>query len=286
MKYDLKYIQKNYESTDAIHLDMGNILHKALEIKYRNVIDGKDNAVFELKEIIENGIAEETEKDKGNFIQGLKQIKDKYGENTFNEINEKSNLSYNDKLSTFFNYLEHDQLEDDWKPFKVEFDFEFIFGDKALINGFIDRVDINSNGDLRVVDYKSSNKVYQHKDLTTPLQMVIYALACENEFGRIPIEYQYDMILLGDKQQACTKGFYKRGTTKLSKILDDIKECEETGIFKPKPTPLCHWCEFSQTNPGIPFYFEGLCEYYSLWTPENRTFEKNKEYINIDNLQF
>lgn len=286
MKYQLKYVKKNYEATDAIHLDLGNILHKALEIKYRGMIEGEIVPFDRLKEIIENGISEDTEKDKGNFIQGLNQIQEKYGFESFSEVNEKSNLSYNDKLETFFNYLKNDQLEDDWEPLKVEFDFEFVFEDKALITGFIDRVDINSNGDLRVVDYKSSNKVYQHKDLTTPLQMIIYALACENEFGRVPIEYQYDMILLGEKQEACTKGFYKRGTTKLNKILDEIKECEETGSFKPKPTPLCHWCEFSPTNPNMPFYFEGLCDYYSLWTPENKTFEKNKEYIDIDSLEF
>ena len=51
MKYKLKYIEGNYEQADAIHLDIGNILHKSLEIKYRNMIEGEDIDYNILKEI-------------------------------------------------------------------------------------------------------------------------------------------------------------------------------------------------------------------------------------------
>lgn len=284
MKYKIKYVDKNYVQSEAIHLDLGNILHKVLEIKYRQIINSEKVDYEYLHKVILEGISEETEKDKGSFLQGLNQIKKKYGDNAFAETNVKSNLSYNDKMTNFYKYLEEDKLEKDWKPFRVEQDFEFSYNENTVLTGFIDRIDINSEGELRVVDYKSSNKVFDHKDLTTPLQMLIYALACENLFNKTPVEYQYDMILLGEKQSACTKGYYNRGIKKLDKILNEIKECEANSIYSPKPTPLCHWCDYSMTNPDIPFYLENICEYYCLWTPDNKTFQKNKEFIS--NVEF
>lgn len=285
MKYKFKYIDGNYEQSDAIHLDIGNLLHKILEIKHRMIIEGKPVDYDYLKSIYTQGVAEDTEKDKGKFIIGLNAIKDKFTEDKFIEINTKSNLSYNDKMVTFLNYLENDDIGDGWKPLAVEVDFNFTYNDRIVLNGFIDRIDINEDGDLRVVDYKSSNKVYESKDLTTPLQMFIYALACENIYGKVPVAYIYDMILLGEKQTACTKGYYNRGIKKLDKILDAIFEAKETGIYKPKATPLCHWCDFSQTNPNTAFYLADLCDYYSLWLPNKKSFAVNKKF-ETEELEF
>ena len=286
MKYKYKYVDGNYVQSDAVHLDLGNLLHKVLEIKYRNIIEGIPNDYAYLKEVYLKGIAEDTDKDKGNFIIGVNAIKEKFGEDTFFEVNTKSNLSYEDKLKTFLYYLENDSIGEQWKPLAVEINFNFEYEGKVILNGFIDRIDINDKGKLRVVDYKSSNKVYEDKDLTTPLQMFIYALACENIFGKTPVEFMYDMILLGEKQLACTKGYYKRGLKKLNKILDSIFEAEKTGLYAPKATPLCHWCDFSVTNPNAPFYTQELCSYYSLWTPDNKTFKTNKKFEEYAVLEF
>lgn len=279
MRYKLKYIDDNKSATEALHLELGNILHKTLETKYRNVIDGKSTNYNELIHILENGIAEDTGKDKGRFLNGLKQLREKYGNELFEEVDVKSGLSYNDKLETFLEYMKSDVGTDEWKPIAVEQPFEFVFEDKAIFHGFIDRIDQNKNGDLRVVDYKSSNKLFNDKDLITPLQMVIYALACKTIYNKIPVEYQYDMILLGEKQYVVSKGFLERGIKKIQKILDDMEWCLAIDEWIPKPSPLCYWCEFSETNPNTEWYTKGLCEYYCLWTPDARTFKRNKEYM-------
>lgn len=280
MNYKHKYVDGNYVTSDAIHLDLGNIAHKVLEIKYRNTIDGVENDYDNLINIFKVGIAEDTDKDKGKMLLGLRAIKDKYGEEALLELNKKSELSYADKIRTFYNYIKNDKLEDDWKPLAVEVNFEFVYEDRCIIHGFIDRVDINNDGEIRVVDYKSSNKIYEDKDLKTPLQMMIYTLACEQLYGKTPIMHMYDMIFLDVKQLACSKGYYKRGVKKLNGILDSIEESERTGIYKPKPTPLCHWCDFSETNDFAPFYTKDLCEYYSLWLPNKKSFKVNKEFEN------
>ena len=279
MKFKLKYIDKNFEQSDAIHLDLGTLLHKILELKYQYMIKSQSVDYEYLASVLENGVLDdESDKDQGTFIMGLQQIKEKYGLEKFTEVDEKSGLSYEDKLYIFEEYLKNDELGEGWKVLATELEFEFDFEDRVIFGGFIDRIDINESGDLRVVDYKSSNKVFADKDLTTPLQMMIYALACENLYGKTPIEFQYDMILLGEKQFACTKGYYNRGLKKINKTLDEIDWFKSIDDWKPKPTPLCHWCEFCENNPNSVWTTNYLCEYYSLWTPDRKTFAVNKEY--------
>ena len=57
MKFKLKYVDGNYDSSEAIHLDLGNIAHKVLEIKHRNIIDGLGNDYTYLKSVFNDGIA-------------------------------------------------------------------------------------------------------------------------------------------------------------------------------------------------------------------------------------
>ena len=130
---------------------------------------------------------------------------------------------------------------------------------------------------FRVVDYKTNKKPYPDKDLTTSLQFGIYALAILNEFDIVPEEYQYRLILLDQDQYALTKGWEKRLVTALDKLVAELEERKESNEWIPKPTPLCHWCNFCSTNSDAKQY-KNECPYYSLWTPENKTFEVNRSY--------
>jgi putative RecB family exonuclease len=277
-RYKLQYIDGNYSEESTLVLDIGNILHKVLEIKYRNIIEKVPKNVDTIKNIIYNGIKEDTEKDKGKYINGINQLKQIYGEKEFNTINSESGVSYNDKLAIFTDKIENEKDDEDWQPIAVELPFEFVFENRIKFGGFIDRIDRHKAGKLKVIDYKSSNEVYKEDKLRTPLQMVIYALACKEIYGQYPDEFIYDFILLGEKQNAGTKGFIDRGIKKIYSILDEIEWCESLSEYVPKQTPLCYWCNFAGHTPLAPFYLAGLCQYYMLWTPENKNFVKHKEY--------
>ena len=73
-----------------------------------------------------------------------------------------------------------------------------------------------------------------------------------------------------------TNGYFKRGIKKINKFIEDEMKCKEKDIYKPSPSPLCHWCPYSSTSENEKF--QGDCEYCSLWTPDNRTFDKKKEW--------
>ena len=65
-------------------------------------------------------------------------------------------------------------------------------------------------------------------------------------------------------------------------MFGDIEASENKYLFIPKPTPLCHWCNFCTTNPEATIY-KNECEYYSKWTPAHKTFEVNNKWYALEN---
>lgn len=101
------------------------------------------------------------------------------------------------------NILELSKLGEDWVPF--QFESAFGFDDKPLLeleldigkvrlHGYIDRVDINNSGQLRVIDYKSGSSHLDRKALIRGrrLQLPLYALATRDalQYGD-PVEGFY-----------------------------------------------------------------------------------------------
>ena len=51
-----------------------------------------------------------------------------------------------------------------------------------------------------------------------------------------------------------------------------------SNYLQPKPSPLCHFCDYCITNTNADPWNNMLCDYYSLWTREKKTFEVNKKW--------
>lgn len=270
-KYKLKYIDKHYSNDSAIALDVGTLCHYIMEMKYK----GMNNEA--MLEVFNNGYT-----DCETTIKGINEIENEYGFD-FYERNSKTGLSYEDKLNTFKQRFLKEVIDENWETIGIEQEFKILFNDKAIITGFIDRVDRHKDtGEIRVIDYKTNSKPFDKSFLSVPLQMYIYGLACYELYGEYPTEYIYDMLFLDMKQVGATsKTFLQNGHKKLNNRIDSISWFNDIGSehMKPKPSPLCAWCEFSTTNPNATENYKCLCEYHSLWTPDNKTFKVNKEWI-------
>lgn len=278
MQYHKKYNEKKFTKDTSIALELGSLCHYVLEQKGKILVDKQvlNTTDYDvLIEILLDGVTTIDEKTKEQ-IPGVTDIKKKYFE-TWYEPDNASGKTYSDKMLVFNKILLSEMEENDgWEPFLFEHHFEFVYDNRVIIQGFIDRVD-KKGEDYRTVDYKTSKKVYDKSKLTTSLQFGIYALAILLEFGRTPVESMYRFILIDDKQYALTKGWEKRLIKALDKIFDDIENNEKVGIWIPKPTPLCHWCNYCSHNPDAHQY-KDECQYYSLWTPTNKTFATNCEF--------
>lgn len=280
LQYRYKYIEKKYSQDTSIALELGSLCHYVLEQKGRMIAAGRNVNYDRLNDILLDGVSEVDEKTKEKLL-GVNQLKRKYFD-VWHETDNASGASYEDKIKIFNQVLHSDMEDTNWKPVYFEMPFEFVWDNKVIIKGFIDRIDVKES-QYRTIDYKTSKKVYEQSKLATSLQFGIYALAILNEFGVLPTESIYRFILIDDEQYALTKGWEKRLIKALNKVFGDIETSEKKKIFVPKPSPLCHWCNFCQTNPEATIY-RNECEYFSKWTPIQKTFEVNKKWNALENM--
>ena len=280
LQYRYKYIEKKYSQDTSIALELGSLCHYVLEQKGKMIVSGETVDYEKLNNILMNGVTETDEKTKEELL-GINQLKRKYFE-VWHEADNASGASYDEKIKLFDKVLHNEMEETDWKPTYFEKPFEFVWDNKVILKGFIDRID-TKDGQYRTVDYKTSKKVYEQSKLATSLQFGVYALAILNEFGVLPIESEYRFILIDDKQYALTKGWENRLIKAMDKVFGDIEASEKKSVFVPKPSPLCHWCNFCQTNPEATIY-RNECEYFSKWTPTQKTFEVNKKWNALENI--
>ena len=77
------------------------------------------------------------------------------------------------------------------------------------------------------------------------------------------------------------KNYMNSGIKKLDKLFKGIEAQE----FDPKPSPLCHWCEFCKTNKNAleEKNYKYLCPYHSLWTRENPVRLTENVWLGLEN---
>lgn len=269
-RFKLKYDDKKYSSASTLALELGTLCHKGLEIAGQYLSEGLPVPVEDILCGVYGGYPDEQ-------ILGVNDLKRKYFEDWI-APDTKSLLTYEDKLGNYEAYLRRLASDENsaWSVYATEREFSFQMTERVEFYGFIDRIDTDGMGGYRLIDYKTSKKLFSKSDIATPLQMVVYALAIEREFGVPPSEYEYDFILLDKIQPVVSQGFVARGENKIYKTLEKIEVDRKAQSFDPKPSPLCHWCDYCKTNTRAEESLKFECPYHSLWTPNNKTSAVNR----------
>ena len=273
-RYALQYEQGKRSSETTLALELGTICHRVYEIASQMWKNGLIN-YEDLKFLLEYGDTDEK-------ISGIKDLSKKYFEEWYEPDSE--GHTYKWKMDQFDKGL-HEYISgfnyNGWIPFKEEYDFEFVFNDRAIIHGFIDAILINTEGDLKCIDYKTSKKLFPDSKIPTSQQFGIYCMGMLNAFGKLPVQCDYKFILLNQEQNALTSGFGKRIVKRLNSVMNKIDKYKKEDIYAPAPSPLCHWCSYCPTNSNAVQY-KNECEYYSLWTPTEKNWDVNKRFNVLD----
>ena len=125
-------------------MEIGSIAHKGLEMKGDFIINGLPTDYEYIREIVMNGCDE----GRGGHILGINELKKKYFEE-FYEKDTKSGMNYDEKLQIYFENVLLTRMEDEWDILATEKRFEFVYDERVIIHGFIDRVDmLVKNGEL------------------------------------------------------------------------------------------------------------------------------------------
>ena len=278
-KYKLVYEDRNFISETGVAAAVGTLVHY-IEEKIANCIINGEQIDYDAlkKEFYEIDIPEKKpeydvngHKKKGSEggIYGVKKLQKMYGDEFF-ELNQ-DGVSYFTKCEEYRehgiyrleNYMKsHPEL----KIIAVEKEFFAEYKGHCL-HGYIDRILFDTSTKEYVLeDIKTKGKPFKEEKIKTPLQFVVYSIALAKMYGLFdfPTRFNYDLPFCDMRQPAGTKGVMTRGFKKLDAIFAGI----EAKDFVPGPSPLCYWCEFSQTNPKQPEAGKGMCPYYSLWTPD------------------
>ena len=152
-----------------------------------------------------------------------------------------------DLLGNYFTLEDPGRLEPAAREERVE-----VVVDGVRLRGIIDRLDVSPAGDLRVVDYKtgaSPREAFEGKAL---FQMKFYALVLWRTRGVVP--RQLRLMYLADRDTlsyAPDADELVRFERTLMAIWAAIERGMQTGDFRPSPSKLCDWCDFTAHCPAF-----------------------------------
>ncbi len=132
-------------------------------------------------------------------------------------------------------------------PATTEAWFELPVADEAVVVGSIDRVDVDDDGALTVIDYKTNRKVKDRARVRRSLQLAIYALACEELFGRLPAAVALDFVVPGIEVRVPIDELDLDAARNTVIATAQAVRSEQ---FAPTPNRLCGWCDYRALCPA------------------------------------
>jgi DNA helicase-2/ATP-dependent DNA helicase PcrA len=171
-----------------VFLDLGSSIHNMIQdvSKDTGKIPKKDDAITKLKE---------------KWI--FKSYQNKSTENTFWKRAEQMTENYLNWRNTNKNKL-----------IKSEMDFDFEY-EGVTINGRIDWLEENPNGDYEVVDFKTGKTAVSRAEAEEDWQLNIYARAIEEKYGKLPVKASLYFLDLNKKVE------FDVDKKKVDKVLDE-----------------------------------------------------------------
>ena len=131
----------------------------------------------------------------------------------------------------------------------VELGMEIDLGLMRL-RGIIDRLDLNDEGDLVVIDYKTGKAPPARFEQARMSGVHIYALLCEQLLGRTPVEVR--LLHLRDPTvitAAPTPQTVRGQQRRTAAVWQAIERSCAKGDFQPRRGPLCRFCNFQAYCP-------------------------------------
>lgn len=132
-------------------------------------------------------------------------------------------------------------------PADTEAWFELPVGDTALVVGSIDRVDIDDDGVLTVIDYKTSRRVRDRAAVARSLQLSLYALACEHLYGALPGAVALDFVVAGMTVEV---PLAELDLDRARRAVEDTAAAVRAEAYEPTPNGLCAWCDHRAVCPA------------------------------------
>ncbi|MGH9088152.1 MAG: RecB family exonuclease [Acidimicrobiales bacterium] len=120
------------------------------------------------------------------------------------------------------------------------------------LRGIIDRLDLTEDGDLVIVDYKTGRAPGARFEQHRLTGVHLYALLCQRVLGRLPVEVRLlhlrEPLVISAVPSEQTVRAQRQRTVAVWRAIE--RACEHTD-FRPRPGPLCRYCNFQAWCPAF-----------------------------------
>ena len=224
LKYKYKYIDAIPSAPEKLYFQLGKVIHKVLELFHKL----EYNSLEDLLRLLDENWQE------GGYKYKLQE--------------EQNRLDANNMLNNYWQYFQNNPVNkiitEHWFSFETE---------HAYLSGKCDRIDINKNDKISIIDYKTSKISKTENEIKKDIQLGIYALfssvhGVEMNDGKIihNIPEKISMLFLRENNPEVTVQFNSDDIEKFNKQIkltaESIKRCE----FEGSKGKHCEWCDFRE----------------------------------------
>jgi putative RecB family exonuclease len=146
------------------------------------------------------------------------------------------------------------------EPLHREHAVEAFLDSGLMLRGYIDRLDVRADGEIRIVDYKTGTAPREEYEAQALFQMKFYAVVLWLTGARVPKLLQ--LIYLGNGEivrYAPDESDLRATVRKIDALWRAIERARANGDWRPRPSKLCAWCAhqaicpaFGGTPPPLP----------------------------------
>jgi putative RecB family exonuclease len=243
-KYFYQYIME-LPGKPSIHLLRGKIAHTVLEDFFKINIDSisDDNYDFELKIVMHEILSrkwEHSEEDLGNI--GLSSEEVSYYLQETKEMLQFWLLDFLERLNLELKKTKSLQIAFKKLIPKTE---EHFLSERLGVQGYIDAIHIDENGDVKIIDYKTSKR--DHINDEYRLQLAIYSILYHEKYGLYPKKVGLFFFKHGERLIDVDENLLEFARREVEKIHLSTKSKDIQDYPKIK-SGLCRWstgqCDF------------------------------------------
>ena len=132
-------------------------------------------------------------------------------------------------------------------PVATEAWFELPFPDEVVVVGSIDRIDVDDDGALHVIDYKTNRRPRDRAQVASSLQLGLYALATQHLYGQLPASVALDFVVAGVTVRVPIADV---DLAAVPRAVADAAAGIRAGRDEPRPSRLCDWCDHRRACPA------------------------------------